>query len=506
MAHITNKLRGLVAAFVAVFAALALVPGTAFAEWVDMTEPTGSIFLNGDVTVEGETPNKITVYKVAKIQNESVTNETKVVELDGIGGVVTNEGTGWIYEENATTAAAVAAAAAQYGQKLEAVTDYTIADKSDDTGVEISDLEPGVYFIDIEDTADIAFQNIVAAVGVARKSASENEWVADDADVNIDLKSTSSTITKQAKIDDEWGNATTAELGDELEFQIKFSIGSNMDEFYVADVMKGLDLQQSTVQLTNGTDITMTIDQMKQAGFTVEYQFENKVQQRVEGLKITFPATWMAEHPGDYIVTYKANVNSDMSVDEGAENSAYTNISDTDSTVTVDYSNLDIVKTGSDEGNPQLAGAEFKIYRTMTPNEGAAPTFSDPVMVNEDTELVLTTLGQVGVDGLNVTANGDYFLDPAETYYVVETKAPAEYKLPDNGGLVAIIGANATEDDNKLEANKTLTLDVVNTHSEDGEGVDLPVTGGAGTVAMTAAGVVLVAGAAAFIVRSRKQN
>ena len=39
-----------------------------------------------------------------------------------------------------------------------------------------------------------------------------------------------------------------------------------------------------------------------------------------------------------------------------------------------------------------------------------------------------------------------------------------------------------------------------------GEGIELPVTGGAGTVALTAAGVVLVAGAAAFIVRSRKEN
>ena len=505
MAHITNKLRGLVAAFVAVFAALALVPGTAFADWTDMTAPTGSIFLNGDVTVEGAAPNQITVYKVAKIQNESVTNETKVVELDGIGGVVTNEGTGWIYNENATTAAAVADAAVQHGQELEAVTDYTIANKSDGTGVEISGLEPGVYFIDIKDTADIAYQNIVAAVGVARKSDSENVWVADDADVNIDLKSTSSTITKQVKVDEEWAGATTAELGDELEFQIKFSIGSNMDQFYVADVMKGLDLQRNTVLLT-GSGVSMNIDQMIEAGFTVEYQFDGKDQQQAEGLKITFPATWMAKHPGDYTITYKANVNSDMSVGDGAENSAYTNISDTDSTVSVDYSNLDIVKTGSDEGNPQLAGAEFKIYRTMTPNEDAAPTFGDPVMVDEDTELVLTTLAQAGEDSLNVTANGDYFLDPAETYYVVETKAPAEYMLPDNGGLVAIIGADASEEDNRLQANRTLVLDVVNTHSEDGEGVDLPVTGGAGTVALTAAGVVLVAGAAAFIVRSRKQN
>ena len=253
-------------------------------------------------------------------------------------------------------------------------------------------------------------------------------------------------------------------------------------------------------------DSPMGVSDMTSAGFTVEYNFQDKQNQPAEGLKITFPAEWMAQHNGDFIITYQATVNSDMSVSEGAENSAYTNVSTTDSTVSVDYSNLDIVKTGSDSGNPQLAGAEFKIYRTMSQVGDAAPTFGDPVLVGEGTELVLTTLAQTGSDGLNVTANGAYFLDPAETYYVVETKAPAEYMLPDNGGLVAIIGANASEDYNELVANQTLVLDVENTHSEDGEGVDLPVTGGAGTVALTAAGVVLVAGAAAFIVRSRKQN
>ena len=56
MAHITNKLRGLVAAFVAVFAALALVPGTAFALTNDST---------GSVTINGLQPgDTVTLYKV----------------------------------------------------------------------------------------------------------------------------------------------------------------------------------------------------------------------------------------------------------------------------------------------------------------------------------------------------------------------------------------------------------------------------------------------------------
>ena len=47
---------------------------------------------------------------------------------------------------------------------------------------------------------------------------------------------------------------------------------------------------------------------------------------------------------------------------------------------------------------------------------------------------------------------------------------------------------------------------VKNDKGDKDQGIGLPETGGMGTVALTAAGVVLVAGAAAFIVRSRKQN
>ena len=53
------------------------------------------------------------------------------------------------------------------------------------------------------------------------------------------------------------------------------------------------------------------------------------------------------------------------------------------------------------------------------------------------------------------------------------------------------------------DANVITIGDVVNTKDDT---IELPTTGGAGTVALTAAGVVLVAGAAAFIVRSRKEN
>ena len=94
----------------------------------------------------------------------------------------------------------------------------------------------------------------------------------------------------------------------------------------------------------------------------------------------------------------------------------------------------------------------------------------------------------------------DVLLDPDETYFIKETKAPAGYKLDTN---TYSVGKDGTV---KLVAFNNVVVEVPNIPSDYHEGIDLPQTGGAGTVALTAAGVVIVAGAAAFIVRSRKEN
>ena len=55
MAHITNKLRGLVAAFVAVFAALALVPGVASAapieNWTDADDQKSGLYRHDYIAI-----------------------------------------------------------------------------------------------------------------------------------------------------------------------------------------------------------------------------------------------------------------------------------------------------------------------------------------------------------------------------------------------------------------------------------------------------------------------
>ena len=101
--------------------------------------------------------------------------------------------------------------------------------------------------------------------------------------------------------------------------------------------------------------------------------------------------------------------------------------------------------------------------------------------------------GLITIDGLS---NGNYTL--------VETSAPAGYALADPVEFTI-----NSVDENKDGIFEGKMYDFTGTAIVDevvNPAEELPTTGGAGTVAFTAAGVVIMAGAAAFIIRSRKNN
>ena len=100
------------------------------------------------------------------------------------------------------------------------------------------------------------------------------------------------------------------------------------------------------------------------------------------------------------------------------------------------------------------------------------------------------TTGQDGAATIDGLAAG--------TYYLVETAAPEGYQL-DATPIEVVI--TASTDDGATADSLIVSKTIDNTKTPA-----LPVTGGAGTVAITAAGVVLVAGAAMLIVRARKSD
>ena len=491
MAHIKNRLRGLLVAFVAIVAALAIVPGVAKAALVDFDPViTGSVTITGeDVTVDSD----ITVYQVATIKVDGTTNVPGYEYADGMQTTVD----AWVKAGGTANSAA---------DLVQAVTDNNVAamdpqpqiEAGTPDGVVISGLVPGVYYIDIADVAatdttpGITYQNIVVAIEPAR-DGDTNDWVAVDEEIAV--KSADSTLDKTATSVDKGdvsadGSTVTAVTGSKIEFKVEFTLSKNMSNFYLEDTMTGMTFGNDVKLFTvDGTEIVL--DDVAEVvtegldGATFKFNIAD-----VSVLKdyITEGDT------ADFYITYSGTVNDDAETGvAGAKNEVTSSVNTKGDEVTVDLASLKITKYGDDnrdgvvsEGDSTLVGAEFSLYTELNA-DGTAVDESSIVTIDDKT--VFTTNENGVIELVNV-------LDPTETYYLVETKAPSGYKLLEDFEMVTF----------SKDKGYAWTKDILDEKLTKDEGVDLPETGGMGTVALTAAGVVLVAGAAAFIVRSRKES
>ena len=479
MAHTINgKLRGLFAAFVAVLAALALVPAVAYADMPWPTDGegvpgTGSITITGDdVTVDSD----ITVYRVADI----TLGTDNVPDFNPVSGFNQQLITNWV---NSDGAASDALAIANAKANAEQVTPLDIAAHEPD-GVTISGLSAGLYYIEIATDGAITYQPIVVSVE-PKAVAGTTDWTIGDTEVTV--KSTSSTLKKS--VIDENGDPVqipSGEVGETLTFKAEFSIGRDMSEFMLTDTATGLTVDTDTIKLyTSAGDLVAPTEQTAIADVA-------DVSRTASGFTMDFTSAWLAvdTNAGDYYITYDAVINDQAAVD-ATTNKISSNINTDGSKVDIKVAQLTIRKyentnkeEGYQNGDKLLPGAVFELYRTYinADDNTYIPGQAGPVE--------LTTNGQ-GV----VQVPDDVVLEVGGSYVLVEKQAPSGYK-PDDTPINVTLNTDGT----------MTTVDVENIALGEGEGIGLPVTGGSGTVILTAAGVVLVAGAAALIVRSRKEN
>ena len=194
---------------------------------------------------------------------------------------------------------------------------------------------------------------------------------------------------------------------------------------------------------------------------------------------------------GENIVfEYQAEVNKDAVTVDKATNTAqvgFGNKSDEltfskPDTVKVYTHTLTITKVDGKNQTP-LAGAEFELYEGTSVQEGKIIKLVDKgngvYHVPDTTELTTTTTvvspttGIITIKGLN-----------AGTYTLKETKAPAGY----NKGEDTIITITAESTD--TGENVTVTGNTINVVNNSG--LQLPSTGGMGTIIFVAAGVCVV--------------
>lgn len=248
--------------------------------------------------------------------------------------------------------------------------------------------------------------------------------------------------------------------------------------------------EDGAVTLTPGTDYAVSVD-------------GNNV------LTVELTADGLEKLSGDIAVTFQATITS-LPDDDSIENHASIDINDGDLTYETDPENptetrlaqLTINKQDSSNALIEDSPATFQLWRCETEGTGhkvigaplsAAEDANDPDSVTNTFE---TANGQAVLYGAQVLdwVNGAQVTD--STLCVVETKAPEGYSL--NPAPQPVQFTPDTED------NYAMVVDVVNLTEEEAGGGQLPSTGGQGTMALIAAGVLVAAAGGAASVRANR--
>ncbi|MDY3928663.1 MAG: SpaH/EbpB family LPXTG-anchored major pilin [Clostridia bacterium] len=228
-------------------------------------------------------------------------------------------------------------------------------------------------------------------------------------------------------------------------------------------------------------------------------------------------------------ITYSADLNKDAVIEgDGNINNVtltYSSYSNQLATTTADAKvytlGLDITKVDKD-GGAALTGAEFEVHKQSNGLDEAIKfveiTGADGIKryrvatqaeINNDEVTKVTTIKVTDTDDAN---KGRFMLDGLNntTYWFKETKAPTDYNRPADLFDIEVKPTAYTDAENHGDYNGTGTeLDFDDNRQDESiqnsTGIDLPVTGGIGTILFTVIGLLLMAGAAYFLFFNRKK-
>lgn len=359
-----------------------------------------------------------------------------------------------------------------------------------------ANLAMGEYFIRPTSTTSVyqlMLQKLEPTVSGGKYVIDDLTFSAKHEEVSVDKAANKTSVTKKEKV--------TYTINVDIP---TYATGAVDKSFYVSDLLPdGLTIDTDSIKVKrNGTDITGEAGTQytlyKDANTTTEPYYTFKLSVSTE----QYTDNWSANGGKQLVITYTATLN-----DNGKVNTKETN------TVTFDYSFYPYVENShkqktdtvdvttfaikidkyvkGDEG-AKLANAKFDLYRTATQAEIDAGT---------SVEIPHTSIQGIKLEGDKVTNdNGAATFEKYEAngtnydYYLVETQAPSGYNLLDNA-----VKVNFT--DAEVEAtNGVYTVEVPNS-----SGIQLPITGGTGTVIFTIIGIALMVGAVVLFVVSRKK-
>ena len=388
--------------------------------------------------------------------------QTKYVSIDKQGYVT------WIAAESDAAAFAKAALAHAEDAKITPAATKT----ADSTTVEFTGLNLGYYLVDTTVGSLCSLDTTIPNVEMEEKNKIPP----------VDKK-------VQEDSDKSWGDSSTAEIGDTIQFATTITADAGAQNYVLHDDLSaGLTLNKDSIKvtgLTAGEHYTVTTDGLGDGcDFHVTFS-QDYLDSITDETKIE--------------VTYTAVLNENALIaDEDNPNKTRLEYGDGiytewDETKTYTYK-VDVVKT--DGSNVVLDGAQFKLFNAKTGgNEIALIKVSDGVYR-------LAKDGEKGVEYIT-TVNGQlriYGFD-SDTYWLEETKAPDGYNKLAERVEITIKDANneATVDGG--------IWDHGGVHVVNKAGSLLPTTGGMGTTIFYVAGAAIVVAAAATLVyRKRMEN
>lgn len=476
-------LRGLLAAFAAVLVALAALPATALAAYTTQT---------GNITVRNVHQNEtVTLYRVV---NYTYNENNNTVDWEFTAGFGIDRVAYRDAVDNGDAVKGFANTMASYVLDSDnnfpdnLTSSLTVDDGQ--TSVTFSGLDDGEYLIIVTPTdgSTKIYDRAIAKLEPAQ--GDDGNWTLANDDVDMEMKSIEQPPVDKT-VNGEDGPVSDYKPGDEVPFTITsvipaYPADAINERFAIGDTMSdGLSFNNDIAvtvtpaaggQATNlvaGTHYNLTpADSLNGKTFEIVFNYD----------EISIYAGWTVE------VTYSATV-GDAALSGPIENNE----------ATVEFARDPYVAGDYDTDEDEVKLYTYTIQIQKIDKDSTTTYLTATFDVRTDASDPNTSVGTITTNADN-QGMGSISDLPAGTYFLVETVAPEGYQL-DTTPIPVTINAVAEGDAQEADLIVTLGNAITNTKTPS-----LPVTGGEGTIAITATGVVLIAGAAALIVRARRQH
>lgn len=362
--------------------------------------------------------------------------------------------------------------------------------------VTFTGLDYGYYVITSTLGAAVTIHEVKSAAKVIDKNQKTTEldkMIWDEDYVNED-----GTVGK-------WVDASSANVGDVVDFKVTFTATNYNGETKIEEYTITDSLSSAWANIKTDSIVVKVGNQT----LTVNDDFEVTPTLDSDGVTTGFDLTifWVRDDkdktskypsPSDVEITYSATVrDAAASADPAKKNNLNTVTSDWDSegdSTTTKLYNLGFTKVDGTNGKP-LSGAKFGLYSdencTTPVNVTPVADTQGVYMYDKDSSSnVVETYddGQVVIQGLE-----------AGTYYLKETEAPAGYNEMDEAKAIVVGDTNQSTVKGYTVNNER--LDIANF-----SGMELPSTGGKGTIMLITIGSMVAMAFAVLLITHKKMS